>query len=193
MRPPPPPTLDEALRALYATHDLPPDGGAHEPWFHVRIGPVSIPLPNPPARREAVFVHDTNHVLTGYDATFSDGEMRIAAFEVGASCGRVWVAWLLNLPLMALGAIMRPRRVFRAFVRGRRSVSLYTGGLGREALRKMTVSDLRALVRLDEDAGPARPREALGYAGWVSATWLMLLGGAGIVTMLVLALVRRWA
>jgi hypothetical protein len=169
-------TLDEALHRLYKAHDLPSDGGESAKWFHVRIGPVSIPLPNPPARQRAVFIHDVNHVLTGYNAVFSDGEMSIAAFEVGAGCGRVWVAWILNLSLMALGAIVRPGLVLRAFVRGRRSESLYTRAESRPALRRMRVAELRQLIRLDVAPAAARPDDLIALGTYVVFTWLVVAG-----------------
>jgi hypothetical protein len=129
-------TVGDALNHLYVKHQLPEDGGEREAWFHVKMGPVSIPLPNPPARQRAVFIHDVNHVLTGYNARLTDGEMSIAAFEVGAGCGRVWIAWFLNLTLMALGAIMRPRLVFRAFVRaGKREASMSRACLAPRCVR----------------------------------------------------------
>jgi hypothetical protein len=165
-------TLDEALRRLYGAHGLPSDGGESSKWFHVRIGPVSIPLPNPPARQRVLFIHDTNHVLTGYNARFSDGEMSIAAFEVGAGCGRAWVAWFFNLMLLALGAFVRPRAVLHAFVRGRRSESLYTRSETRAELRRMQVEELRALIRLDREAAFARPDDLLALGTFVVLTWL---------------------
>ena len=169
-------TLDEALHRLYKAHDLPDDGGESARWFHVRIGPVSIPLPNPPARQRAVFIHDVNHVLTGYNAVFSDGEMSIAAFEVGAGCGRVWVAWTLNLSLMALGAIVRPGLVLRAFVRGRRSESLYTRDDSRTALRRMRVAELRRQIRLDAVPMSPRPDDLIALGTYVVLSWLVVAG-----------------
>jgi hypothetical protein len=185
--------LDDALDRLYAAHDLPPDGGAHEPWFHVRVGPLTIPLPNPPARQRAVFVHDVNHVLTGYNAVFSDGEMSIAAFEVGAGCGRVWVAWFLNLALMALGIFVRPRGVFRAFVRGRHTGSLYITSPPRDILRNMTVDEVRRLIRLDEDVPEARPRHYIDFALLVGATWVVTLSAATAMIVVVSLAVKRLA
>ncbi len=90
-------TVTEALARHYAEHGLPPDGGESERWFRIRIGPLVLPLPNPPARRRAVFYHDVNHVLTGYNTVFSDGEMVIAGYELGSGCGPFGIAWLINL------------------------------------------------------------------------------------------------
>jgi len=81
--------IRDALAHHYVAHGLPLDGGASNPWFNMRIGPLTLRLPNPPARRRAVVMHDINHLVTGYNTTFSEGEMAIAAFEVGAGCGRL--------------------------------------------------------------------------------------------------------
>jgi hypothetical protein len=167
-------TLDAALQQLYRDHDLPADGGESARWFHVRIGPLTLPLPNPPARQRAVFIHDANHVLTGYNARFSDGEMSIAAFEVGAGCGPVWVAWLLNLSLLALGAVIRPRLVLRALARGRRTASLYTRPESRDQLRRMRVAELRRLVQLDTTPLQVRASDVLVLLAWVVPIWVLV-------------------
>jgi len=116
--------LRVALAQHYNAHGLPPNGGAHDPWFRVRLGPVSLRLPNPPARRRALLSLDVNHIATGYNTTFSQGEVAIAAFEVGAECGRFAIVWLINLWVLALGLFCAPRAVFTAYVRGRRSFSV---------------------------------------------------------------------
>lgn len=175
--------IGDALTRLYKEHDLPPDGGEHEALFHVRIGPITIPLPNPPARQKAVFIHDVNHLLTGYNAVFSDGEMKIAAYEVGTGCDRVWAAWLLNLWLMAVAALARPKTAFQAFVRGSQAVSLYRLAPDRSTLRAMSVGDVRRLIQLDEHAMTPSARHYVTFILWVVATWVVSLGIlAAIVT-----------
>jgi len=143
-------TLGEALARQYEAHGLPPDGGESDPSFRVRLGPFTIRLPNPPPRKRAVFFHDANHILTGYDTVFSNGEMLIAGFELASGCGPYWIAWLINLDMFALGLLVRPTAMFRAFVRGRRSAaSMYSRPETRSALSTMTVDGLRALIGLD--------------------------------------------
>ena len=57
-------------------------------------------------------MHDINHIVTGYNTTFSEGEMSIAAFEVGAGCGRLAIVWFINLSLLALAVVVHPRVAF---------------------------------------------------------------------------------
>ena len=142
-------TVAAAVMHHYAAHGLPADGGEHDTWFRVHIGPFVIPLPNPPSRRNAVFLHDVNHVLTGYNTVSSDGEMSIAGVECGAGCGRVWIAWFINLSLMIVGLVIRSRAVLRAFRRGRRTISLYAYPVERTVLREMTVRELRHRLRIE--------------------------------------------
>jgi hypothetical protein len=142
-------TIHRLLSRHYAEHGLPPDGGESAKWFRVKLGPFVVPVPNFPARRRAVFLHDINHVLTDYDTRFSKGEMEIAGFEVGAGCGGYVAAWSLNLFMMLLGLIIGPRRVIRAFKRGRRSRSLYRLGWPRERLLSASRSELRAELGID--------------------------------------------
>jgi hypothetical protein len=182
--------IEEALTRLYAAYQLPPDGGARDAWFRVRLGPLSLPLPNPPARQRAVFIHDVNHILTGYNATFSDGEMFIAAFEVGTGCGRVWVAWFLNLALLAFGAVTRPRAVFLSFVRGRQARSLYVHAMDRPALRAMTVGAVRKMIQLDEQPRAPRPTDYVQYGLWVGMSWLVIIGAVSLIVVTVTSLVE---
>jgi hypothetical protein len=165
----------DALARHYVAHGLPSDGGASDPWFRVALGPVTLRLPNPPARRRAVFFHDVNHVVTGYDTTFSGGEMAIAGFEVGAGCGNFGIVWYINLSMMALGLIANPRAVFAAFVRGRRSTSIYREPQEPAALAEMSVADVRAQLRLDEATGRARFGDVARFAAWSPVAIIVLL------------------
>jgi hypothetical protein len=168
-------TIAQALAVHYAAHGLPADGGESSPWFHVRMGPLSIPLPNPPARQRAVIVHDVNHVLTGYDTVLTGGEMEIASFEIATGCGRVWVAWLLNWPLLLLGAIARPRRVFRAFVRGRQAQSLYHLGPSPSEVRAMRVGALRTRLGIKEPQVRATAQDRMAFVGFAMLPWMAVL------------------
>jgi len=173
-------TIGEALTRHYTTHGLPPDGGESAPWFRVHIGRLVIPLPNPPARQRAVFFHDVNHVLTGYNTVFSDGEMAIAAFEVGAGCGRYVIAWYINLCLMALGVIIKPRLVFAAFVRGRNCSSTYERSEDRAVLCAKTVVELRRLVGVDATVDPQPERWRASFLAWTFLAWLTMLATAAL-------------
>lgn len=186
-------TMREARAQYFQDNDFGDDGGYGSPWVDFKIGPIPFPFPNTPMRVKAVRYHDLHHVLTGYATDFS-GEMEIAAWEVGAGCGRFPVAWQLNLSGLVGGLFSVPHRSFRAFVRGRRSRSLYGRDLGR--LLDLTVAAAQRELSVPE--GSVRPSAAdVGLyllalmAGFAIGTVTLMLG---LVTLPLayLFLVRRW-
>lgn len=182
--------IGDALARHYVAHGLPADGGESDPWFRVHIGPVTLRLPNPPARRRAVFFHDVNHVVAGYNTLFSDGEMAIAAFEVGSGCGPFAIVWYINLSMMGLGLLVTPRRVFRAFVRGRHAASIYHRRESREALSGLTVAELRGQLGLDRSASGARLSDGLSFVIWAVAALAVLVAPVAAIALAVQAAVR---
>lgn len=119
------------------------DGGYGDRWVRLKSGSRTVfVFPNTERRVRAVRLHDLHHVLTEYDTTWV-GEAEIGAWELGAGCGRHWPAWVLNFGAVAVGLLLAPRRVVRAFVRGRRSGTLYAGEFAEELLDR-TVGELRA-------------------------------------------------
>lgn len=119
----PSPTLGQALARYRREAGFPPDGGASERLSWVRLGPLALPLPNPPARQVALIRHDAHHVLLDQDASLP-GEAVVAAFELGSGCGRVWVAWVLQPQALTAG-LLCPRRTVEALALGRRSANFY--------------------------------------------------------------------
>jgi hypothetical protein len=146
------------------------DGGYGAAWVDFSLGPIPFPFPNTPMRVRAVRYHDLHHLVTGYGTDF-EGELEIAAWELGAGCRDFIVPWQLNLGGLGVGVWWMTRRLFAAFVRGRRSQSLY--GAPFEPLLEMTVGELRAGCLgphdsasrdLDAQAPRARPSDYLWFA-----------------------------
>ena len=122
------------------------DGGYNDRWFHIKLGPVMIPLPNIPARVDAVKIHDLHHVITGYTALWK-GEVEIAGWELGGGCGSYWVAWLLNAGSFVVGIFLYPRALFRAFKAGLAVRNNLYHGTHYATLVNGTVGELRARIR----------------------------------------------
>ncbi|HEY0160476.1 MAG TPA: hypothetical protein VGF28_24525 [Thermoanaerobaculia bacterium] len=140
-------TLREARDAYFARSGFAPDGGYDDRWVFLKAGGITVfAFPNTAARVAAVRLHDLHHILTEFDTTWA-GEAEIAAWELAAGCGRYYAAWLLNLGAAAIGLCITPRRVLRAFARGRRSDALYTSRFSEELLDD-TVGATRRRLRL---------------------------------------------
>lgn len=161
-------SMREARRTYFEDNGFGETGGYDDAWVDFKLGPIPFPFPNTKERVRAVRYHDLHHVITGY-ATDIVGEFEIAAWEIAAGCKSFVAAWILNLGGTAGGLFRAPRRTFAAFVRGRRSRTIYG-----EPLERV----------LDGTVGEARARFLPAEEPRASAADLALFGvacAAGIV------------
>jgi hypothetical protein len=165
-------TLEAARLAYFEQAGLPTDGGYEDAWVVVPMKPLpfSLRFPNSDARRRAVKYHDLHHVVTGYPTDLT-GEAEIGAWEVATGCKGYVAAWILNLLVFGHRLVGAPTRVFRAFVRGRRSRNLY-GETYDETLLQKTVEEVRGELGLTGEVPDARfgDRLAFGFWGGLAAT-----------------------
>jgi hypothetical protein len=150
------------------------DGGYTARWVKLKAGPIPLAFPNTSARVAAVRFHDLHHVLTEYNTSWT-GEAEIGAWEIASGCAHYYAAWLLNLQALAVGLVINPKAISRAFLRGRRSQNLYREEFG-ETLLASTVGELRRRLRLDTEPGPATLRDRVALTGWSLASAATFLG-----------------
>ncbi|HEX5727282.1 MAG TPA: hypothetical protein VFX98_17555 [Longimicrobiaceae bacterium] len=179
---PDPMPLDEARALFFRLSGLGDDGGYGARWVRVESKPIPFFFPNTWARVAAARLHDLHHVATGYAADWP-GEAEIAAWEIASGCGRHLWAWLLNLGAFTVGMALVPRRLFRAFVRGRHSRNLYREGFADARLGHVTVGALRKRLGLAAPPPPAHTGDVLAFAAWCAAglAWHGLFAAAGLL------------
>ena len=185
-------TLGEARARLFALSGFPPDGGYGDAWVVLKLWRIPLAFPNTAGRRRAVRFHDLHHVLTGYRTDWR-GEFEIAAWEVAGGMRRYWEAWLLDLLGFACGLFVSPRRVYRAFVRGRRSRNLYFDEWD-EAILSRSVGEVRRRLGLDSEETRPTSEDRAAFLLW-SAVSLMTYAATGFVLlapMLALAGAALW-
>lgn len=164
------------------------DGGYDATWVELnKVGPLPIGFPNTAARVRAVKLHDLHHVLTGYAADYT-GEAEIAAWELGAGCGRHVAAWILNLAAVGYGSLVAPRAVARALARGLSSRSLYDHRELEEAMLDRRLHEVRAQLALDRPAPEPGLRHYAGMVVLAITGITMVLGplaalAAGLVVL----------
>lgn len=148
-------SMRDAVTVYFAANHFGPDGGYSDPWVKLKLGPLSLYMPNTAARVAAVRIHDLHHVATGYQTNWF-GEFEISAWELAVGCGRFPAAWWLNLGGMLAGMLTCPRRTLAAYRLGRRCHGLYGEEYG-PALLGQTVATLRQRMGLAAaEAGPAQ-------------------------------------
>lgn len=157
-------TLLEARTAYFEANGFGEDGGYSKPTVTVYLFGLPVSFPNTQARKRAVVFHDMHHVVTGY-ATNNLGEAEIGAWELGSGCTSYRAALVLNTLSLTLGVFKSPARLFRAFVRGRRSQNLY----GRDAnvLLGRDVDEVRRELGLEASAGPATAADVALFSAYL--------------------------
>lgn len=168
-------TMRDARSIYFADNHFGTDGGYNDAWVDLSLGPVPLGIPNWKSRRLAVQYHDLHHILTGYRTDWA-GEFEISAWEIGAGCKTVAAAWILNLLALATGTLVLPRRTFAAFVRGRRSRSLY--GERIDELLAQSVGEVRTRMSVPQGEPKADVGDGLLFAA--SALAGSLLGAVTV-------------
>jgi hypothetical protein len=185
-------TLREA-RTLYFEINNFKDGGYGEAWVKMKAGPFPIWFPNTKARVRAVKYHDLHHVLTEYPTTWQ-GEAEIGAWEIATGCANHYPALLLDIEALAIGLVIHPRGVFRAFVRGRKSRNLYRHRFD-DHLLAARVGDMRKELSLSEPPPQATTADKLSFAAWSFVSIVVFAGVFGAVLLplaLILAAALWW-
>jgi hypothetical protein len=185
-------SLAAARAAFFADAGLGDDGGYGAAWVRVETKPFPVYFPNTSCRVAAAKLHDLHHVATDYGTDWP-GEAEIAAWEIAGGCGTHGWAWVLNLGAFLVGLLRAPRRLFRAFVRGRRARNLYHDGFADARLTEVTVGMLREQLRIDASTPTAGRRDVIAFVVWsaIAVLWHLAWAAVGVGAVLAVWLGAR--
>lgn len=139
-------------------------------WTQVSLWGLSFKIPNTPHHRWAIRLHDLHHVATGFGTDLT-GEAEISAWEArrGLRGLDLYVSAIVS-SLALTGLTFAPRRVRRAWDAAEQGTTLFNEKqLDYDALLRMTVGDLRALLGLPREGLAQHPRKLHGLAPASSA------------------------
>lgn len=176
------PTLREARERYFETSGFDASGYDAD-WVRFRLGPIPIAFPNTTGRKAAVPRHDLHHVATGYGTDLA-GEGEIGAWEIASGCAGARAALVLDLLVLAPALLAAPRRIYRAFVRGRHTRNLYSAPWP-ESLLDQPLGALRRELGLDAPAPRADRADRLAFAGCVARV-------LGLQLLIALVLIGPW-
>ena len=118
---------------------------------------VTFSVPNPPAHRRALRLHDLHHVATGF-GTDHAGEAELSAWQArrGLLRAGVYVSAIVMTNVL-VGLAVAPRRTLLAW-RDRRGSSLFSVPVDYETLLEKTVGELRAQLDIPGEGLANQPR-----------------------------------
>ena len=141
----------EILSDYYKANGFDQDGGFSSKVVAIKFGRfLTLYLSNFDARRLAIRKHDLHHIVTGYTPSTLLGESEIGTWEIVAGTKTYWAALLLDGSAVLLGFMMSPSKIFRAFVQGRRTKTLYYDFISDEEATETPINELQKLLCLDQ-------------------------------------------
>ena len=166
-------SLRDARTLFFEQGNLGEDGGYSSRWVRVETKPFPFYFPNWRARVAAARLHDLHHIAAEYETDWP-GEAEISAWEIASGCGRYHAAWILDLAGWYAGIAVAPRRLFRAFLRGRRAkTNLYHTGFDESRLGVTTVGTLRDELDLRTPISPASAADIGLFVSWCALAVLV--------------------
>ncbi|MCB0410927.1 MAG: hypothetical protein KDD22_00265 [Bdellovibrionales bacterium] len=140
-------SVEQALKEFYGTQHL-GDEAFTQAVNYAQFGSLKIPFPNLKKRREIIYLHDINHLLTGYDTTYA-GEGELAAYELASGFPfHCWVGYLYAPIAFLTGVFVAPLRVWRGWLRGWGAKNSCHADLTREEIFSMNLGELRQYLQI---------------------------------------------
>ncbi|NRA61785.1 MAG: hypothetical protein HRU25_12910 [Psychrobium sp.] len=118
-------TIDQELEAFYRRVGFGEVLGDRPCTVPVYTGCLLVPLPNIETRYKYLKYHDMHHLMTDYSVG-RIGEGEVSAWELGTgSFFKSPLLGVMNLIALSTGLVLKPQRMWNAFVRGCNSKNLY--------------------------------------------------------------------
>lgn len=139
-------TVGQAIQEFYNENDFGEDGGVNEKYAWIKFGFFSLPIPNFESRKNNVYLHDINHIITENNTTWK-GESAVSAWEVASGgWNNLVIPWLLTLWAMGLGVVFYTKSTLDSFKKGLTMKNALTSGLSKNKLNTITVGELQKVV-----------------------------------------------
>ena len=107
-------TLDKHLEKFYKENNIPIDGGINDTSFNFKVFGINLKLPNPKFRRDAIHIHDLQHVLNNCDTSWK-GESFISGWEISTGMWKYFPLGLLSLWAMGYGIWLYPKDIYLGY------------------------------------------------------------------------------
>jgi hypothetical protein len=138
-------TVRDAREAYFSANGFSP-ADYEAKWTPVSFFALKLAIPNTPRHAWAIRLHDLHHVATGY-GTDLVGEGEISCWELAGGL-RGLDAYVSGIicAVAATGFLLSPRRMVRAWKRGRGAQPLWKQSTPVDELLALSIADLRARV-----------------------------------------------
>ena len=142
-------TLEKILDEFYIKNGIPKDGGIDNETFEFKVFGLNLNLPNPKFRREALHIHDIQHILNNCDTSWK-GEGFISGWEISTGMWKHFRLGLLSLWAMGYSLWIYPRSVFNGFKKGLNDIGIIDLKISKSDFLKMEFEELRNITKMEK-------------------------------------------
>lgn len=175
-------TLSKHLEEFYKKNNIPIYGGVNDSYFNFKVFGINLKLPNPKFRRDAIHIHDLQHVLNNCDTSWK-GESFIAGWEISTGMWKHFPLGLLTLWAMGYGIWLYPKDIFLGYKKGLTNKGIIDLKISKQQFLEMELTELVSLTKKDKPKS-SRFIQNLSFLFWVIISQFILL--APIILILLL-------
>ena len=160
-------TIEQLLQDFYRENGLPKNGGDNQNTFRIKILGINFKLPNPKFRKDAIHVHDIQHVLNDCDVSWK-GEGFISGWEISTGLWKHFPIGMLSLWAMGYSFWISPKSVFKGFIKGINKIGIIDLKISKEEFMQMEYKELIELTS-------RKNKKSIGFIEYLQFTiWLVL-------------------
>ncbi|KXX71831.1 hypothetical protein [Flammeovirga sp. SJP92] len=160
-------TLDKLLVDFYRANGIPDDGGIDDDTFEINIFGIQLTMPNPQFRKDALHIHDIQHILNDCDTSWK-GEGFICGWEIATGMWKYFLLGILSLWAMGYVMWMHPKSVLEGYKKGLSDRGVIDLKISKADLMRMKLEDLKSLVQKEK---PTK----MGISQWLQFIFWVLV------------------
>lgn len=159
--------LEKLLNEFYVKNGIPKDGGIDNDTFEFKVFGLKLNLPNPKFRREALHIHDIQHILNNCDTSWK-GEGFISGWEISTGIWKHFQLGFLSLWAMGYSLWIYPKSVFNGFKKGLNDIGIIDLKISKSNFMKMEYTELVKITKRDRNI-------AMGTLQWFQFLFWILI------------------
>mgnify|MGYP001174923940 CR=1 FL=1 len=180
-------TIEKLLNDFYIKNGIPQDGGIDNNTFQFKVFGLKLNLPNPKFRREALHIHDIQHILHNCDTSW-EGEGFISGWEISTGMWKNFRLGFLSLWAMGYSLWIYPKSVFKGFKKGLNDIGIIDLKISKSDFMKMEHYQLIEITK-KKKLTKMNTLKWFGFLFWVLIAQLIflfpiLIVGTGLMWMI---------
>ena len=145
---------------------------------------INLKLPNPKFRRDAIHIHDLQHVLNHCDTSWK-GESFISGWEISTGMWRHFPLGFFSLWAMGYGIWLYPKAIYLGYQKGLSEKGIIDLKMPKKQLLEMECEELGSRIKKDK-ANNFGVSQNLMFMVWAIISQIVLLAPIIFIILVIL-------